>query len=148
MPSKNPRVSVVLPPSVAATLAALSEETGESVSSLVRGILVQIEPGLQRMLHLVMATQAARGEIGHGVSESMKRVVDDLEDALAGAEVHRSAVVCDLVEGAERVDGRMRARREGRRSGGAATKADKSGARVSTDPRLVTRGSGDHKSYK
>ena len=43
MPSKNPRISVVLSPSLAATLAALSEATGDSASSLVRGLLEQTE---------------------------------------------------------------------------------------------------------
>lgn len=108
MPAKNPRLSVVLPASVAATLAAISEETGDSASSLVRGLLEQTEPALQRMLQLVRAAKQAKGQIGAGVAESMHRVVEDLHDALAVADARAGRVVADLVHQAEGVKGRRR----------------------------------------
>lgn len=123
MPAKNPRLSVVLPPSLAATLAALSEVTGESSSSLVRTILEQAEPALGRMLQLMIAAKSAKGQIADGVSESLRRTVDDIQDAMAVADSRLSRVTSDLVNQAEAVQGR-------RRPKGAST------------PVPVTRGSG------
>ena len=133
MPTKSPRLSVVLSPSLAATLAALSEATGDSASSLVRGLLEQTEPALQRMLQLVTAAKAAKGSIGAGVGESLGRVVTDLEDAIALADHRAGRAVRDLVAQAEVVPGRRR------RAGGGAARA---AAAYVLDPRPVTRGSG------
>lgn len=134
MPSKNPRLSVVISPTLAATLAALSEETGESSSGLVRGLLEQTQPALERMLQLVRAAKAAKGNIAGGVGESLHRVVSDLEDAVALADGRMSRAARDLVSSAEEVKGR---RRPGsgaeRRSGPAA---------AGLTPVPVTRGSG------
>lgn len=117
MPSKNPRLSVVLAPSVAATLASLSEETGDSASSLVRGLLEQAHPALERMLHLVRAAKAARGQITEGVGQALKRVVDDLEDAQALADSRTDRVVRDLVDEAQAIKGRRVQRARSRAHG-------------------------------
>ena len=166
MPSKNPRLSVVLTPAVAATLAALSQATGDSASSLVRGILEQVEPALQRMLQLVIATKQAQGKIGEGARISMARVVDDLEDAMAVADARTGRVVRDLVAEVEGVKGRRRrpgfplppaevqayADTNGVRpaapsdaGGSAARSAGRSRVLVSPTPVPVTRGSGTGK---
>ena len=136
MPSKNPRLSVVLSPSLAATLAEISHETQESASSLVRGLLEQAEPALGRMLELVRASKAAKGQIGAGLAGSMDRAIDDLSDAIAVADARAGRVVADLVAQAEAVKGRRRpavgtgAARPGGRSAAPST------------PVPVTRGSG------
>lgn len=135
MPATNPRLSVVLPPSVAATLAALAQETGESASSLVRGLLEQAHPALGRMLELVRAAKGAKGQIGAGLAGTMDRVIDDLEDALAVAESRAGRVVSDLVAQAEAVKGRRRPGRTG------AARPTGAAPAVST-PVPVTRGSG------
>ena len=127
MPSKNPRLSVVLSPSLAATLQALSHATGESASSLVRGILEQSEPAFQRMLQLVAAASAARGQIGDGVAHSLRKVVDDLEDAMVVADARLSRASSDLVGQAEAVSGRRRRQK------------------AASTPVPVTRGSGSPK---
>lgn len=139
MPTKNPRLSIVLSPSLAATLAALSEESGESASSLVRGILDQAAPAFDRMLELIRAAKGAKGQISSGVATSLHRVVDDLEDAVALADSRQRRVIEDLVTKAETVKGRRRAvdaRPAGR--GGSAPAAP-------TTPVPVTRGSGTPK---
>ena len=140
MPTNNPRLSVVLSPSLAATLAALSKATGESASSLVRGLLEQTEPALQRMTQLFTAAAAAKGQIGAGVTDSMARVVDDLEQAMAAADETTQRVHRDLVQAAETVRGRRRA--------GAGAVGGRAGAVELSTPGLVTRGSGHPKSYK
>jgi hypothetical protein len=134
MPSKNPRLSVVLSPALAATLAALAEETGDSASSLVRGLLEQTHPALQRMLDLVKATKRAKGQIGAGVGTALERVVSDLEDAAALAESRVSRAVADLVDTAEKVKGRRRPAASG------ASRGSRSPAAPTPVP--VTRGSG------
>lgn len=133
MPSKNPRLSVVLPPAVAATLGALASETGDSASSLVRGLLEQAHPALDRMLQLVRAAKQAKGGISAGVAGTLDRVVQDLEDAFDLADVRAGRAIRDLVSEAETVKGRRRP--PGRAAGTAA-------AAASSDPRPVTRGSG------
>lgn len=137
MPSKNPRLSVVLPPALAATLAALSKETGDSSSSIVRSLLEQAAPALERMLELVKAAKAAQGQIGAGMAESMHRVVEDLHDAIAIADSRSKRVLGDLVAQAEEVKGRRRPRDEH----GAAGHGAGTAAALST-PVPVTRGSG------
>lgn len=137
MPSKNPRLSVVLSPALAATLAAIAEETGESASGVVRGLLEQSEPALQRMLELVRAAKAAKGQISTGVAVALDRVVDDLEDALALADSRTGRVVADLVSQAQAVQGRRR------RSGQArAARGPAGAAPAHPTPVPVTRGSG------
>lgn len=161
MPSKNPRLSVVLPPALAATLAAIAQETGDSASSLVRGLLEQAAPALERMLELVRAAKAAKGQIGDGVRGSMDRVIDDLHDALAIADSRTGRVLADLVTQAEEVKGRRRPDSDTRsargRSGRTASEvfplppakvqayADRNGIppeRKGLTPVPVTRGSG------
>lgn len=141
MPTKNPRLSVVLSPALAATLAAVAEEAGTSASSLVRGLLEQAEPAFARMLQLLKAARSAKGQIGQGVRGSMERVITDLQDAIALADSRQSRVVADLVSQAEAVKGR---RAGGRRAAPAARTA----ARAEGDPRLVTRGSGTGKTRR
>lgn len=124
----------MLSPALAATLVALAEETGESTSSLVRGLLETAEPSLQRMLSLVRAAKRAKAEIGKGVGGSFDRVVDDLEDAFALAHSRTDRLVRDLVDEAEAVKGRRRA---GGGAGGVGTRPA-----ASSTPVPVTRGSG------
>jgi hypothetical protein len=126
-------MSVVLPPAVAATLSAIAEETGDSASSLVRGLLEQAHPALERMLQLVRAAKQAKGGISSGIAGSLDRVITDLEDAMDLADGRAGRVIRDLVSEAEAVKGRRRT--AGRASGTAA-------AGGPSDPRPVTRGSG------
>lgn len=133
MPTKNPRLSIVISPALAATLAELSEVTEQSSSSLVRGLLEQASPALRRMLELVRAAKAAQGQIGEGLAASMLRVVDDLADAVALADARQGRVLADLVEQAEAVPGRRRRVAAG---GGRAVPV------AAATPGLVTRGSG------
>lgn len=133
MPSKNPRLSVVLSPALAATLASISKATGDSASSLVRSLLDQAHPALERMLQLVTAANSAKGQIGAGVGTALDRVVDDLEDAVALADARTARAVRDLVEQAQEVRGRRRP------GGGVATTG---AAAAASTPGAVTRGSG------
>lgn len=140
MPTKNPRLSVVMSPSLAATLAALSDATGNSVSSLVRDLLEQTEPALQRMVQLVNAAKQAKGAIGSGVGQALDRVITDLEEAVVLADHRAGRAVRDLVETAEAVRGRRRGV-----DGVAGREPVVVGVKT---PALVTRGSGTGKTRK
>jgi hypothetical protein len=135
MPSKNPRLSVVITPSLMATLTGISEETGESASSIVRGFLEQAEPALVRMLQLVKAAKDAKGTIGAGVGQALDRVVVDLEEALDLADIRTERALGDLVASAEAVPSR-------RRWSAAAAQAERAAAAGVPTPVPVTRGSG------
>lgn len=134
MPTKNPRLSVVLSPALATTLAALSDATGDSASSLARSLLEQAHPALERMLQLVRAANLAKGQIGAGVGHVLDKVVDDLEDAVALANARTDRAMRDLVSEAEAVKGR-------RRLGDRALR-DRAGDAGASTPGPVTRGSG------
>jgi hypothetical protein len=142
MPSKNPRLSVVLTPSLAATLAALSDATEQSASSLVRELLQQTEPALGRMLQLVLAAKGAPHAIGAGVAGTLDRVVSDLEDAMALADARTGRVARDLASEAEAIKGRRGGRRLA--DAGSVRQAGR-GAAESSTPGPVTRGSGSGK---
>lgn len=143
MPSKNPRLSVVLTPSLAALLSQLAEETGESASSLVRDLLTQSEGALQRMLQLVIAAKAAKGQIGGGLAASMERVVSDLETLQRLADHRADSMLGDLVSSAEKVRPRRRAPIPGA-PGARAGRVPEGGS----TPVPVTRGSGLPRSTK
>jgi hypothetical protein len=142
MAGKNPRITVSLTPSLVATLAGISKESGESTSSIVRGLLVQSEPAFQRMWQLFKAANTAKGQIGGGTGAALAKVVDDLEDALAVADARLHRATRDLVAGAETVEGRRR------RNGAAGTDSAASASKGGANPRSVTRGSGTGKPGK
>lgn len=142
MSSANPRLSVVLTPSLASTLAAISAETGDSASSLVRNLLEQTHPALLRMLELIRAAKSAQGQIGQGLASSLDRVVDDLQDAVAVADARTGRAIADLVEQAQAVKGRRRPSRMD------AQRPPARPAALPSTPRPVTRGVGHAKRGK
>lgn len=135
MAASNPRISVVLSPSLAATLSALSEASGESVSALVRQFLEQAEGPLQRMVALLEAARLAKGRVSSGLAGSLDRTVSELEDVMAVMDSRMARATRDLVAEAQAVKGRRRPRP------GAAG----AGAAASSTPVPVTRGSGGGK---
>ena len=142
MPASNPRLSVVLTPSLFATLQQLAAATDQSASSIVRDLLLQTEPALRRMLALVLAANGAREQIGDGVGSTLFRVVEDLERELerkTGGEF----VYQDLVDQAEALQGRAaRASGAGERK---RARAVRPLVAEGETPVPVTRGSGTGK---
>lgn len=59
MPAKNPRIAVIVPKSVHATVRRLAGLRGVSVSAVVREFLVETEPVLQRVANLMDAAARA-----------------------------------------------------------------------------------------
>lgn len=139
MTGKNPRITISLTPSLVATLSGISKETGESMSTMVREVLIQSEPAFHRMYELFKAANAAKGQIGGGTGAALAKVVDELEEAMAVADVRVKRATRDLVDSAEKVAGRRR-----KTVGAARGPAHSTGERLAT-PRLVTRGVGTNK---
>jgi len=74
MPTKNPRLTITLQPSLAAQLRTLSELTGNSQSSLIADLLDGSGPVFDRMIQVLRAAKTAK--------EAMKgKLVADMEDA-------------------------------------------------------------------
>lgn len=74
MPTKNPRLTITLEPSLAAQLRTLSELTGNSQSSLIAELLEGSGPVFDRMIQVLQAAKTAK--------EAMRgRLVADMEDA-------------------------------------------------------------------
>ena len=74
MPTKNPRLTITLEPSLAAQLRTLSELTGNSQSSLIAELLEGSGPVFDRMIQVLQAAKTAK--------EAMRgRLVSDMEDA-------------------------------------------------------------------
>ena len=143
MAAKSPRLSVSISPSLSALLAQLAHESEQSASSLVRELLEQSEPALGRLLQLLQAAKSAKGQVGAGVAGALDRVVGDLEEALAVADLRVGRATRDLVTVAESVNGRRRpaaGMRRGAPSGGPEV--------LPSTPVPVTRGSGGGKPAK
>ena len=74
MPTKNPRLTITLEPSLAAQLRTLSELTGNSQSSLIAELLEGSGPVFDRMIQVLQAAKTAK--------EAMRgKLVADMEDA-------------------------------------------------------------------
>lgn len=66
MPTPNPRISVTLPPSLAAILRELSALTGNSQSALISELLETSKPIFERMVTVLRAAASVKDE---GLSE-------------------------------------------------------------------------------
>jgi hypothetical protein len=74
MPTKNPRLTITLEPSLAAQLRTLSELTGNSQSSLIAELLQGSGPVFDRLIQVLQAAKTAK--------EAMRgKLVADMEDA-------------------------------------------------------------------
>lgn len=77
--AKNPRVSITLREEDHAVLQRLSAVNGESMSSIVAGLVEAVTPALARVADVAEAAQSAMPE----VLDELQRVVEDGEAVLA-----------------------------------------------------------------
>ena len=70
MTTKNPRLTITLQPALSAQFRRLSELTGQSQSSIIAELLSGSEPVLERMIRVLEAAEAAKGEL-RGVSRAV-----------------------------------------------------------------------------
>jgi Ribbon-helix-helix protein, copG family len=127
MPTLNPRVNVTLSPSLFDLVGHLARLQGASRSQVLRELLEAAEPALQRAVAFMQAAERAKGAVQAGFGDSLMRAQDRIEAELGKHLERVDSTTADLVEMAERVEGRRPGRP--RSSGGA-----RAGARVPNPP--------------
>ena len=83
MPTRNPRVNVVVTPDQHQLLTALAKEQNRSAASLVREMVDAAEPLMRRTVELLDLANTARGMSQTAAREALEAVLQDLQ-ALAG----------------------------------------------------------------
>lgn len=139
MPTLNPRITVTLRPSTAATLRRLSELTGNSQSAMVSELLEESEPVFQRMTAVLEAAQKAQKEAKAGVVEGMERAQSRLEESLGLVRAQFDEYTGDLLAGLEDVKRRAR-KTTARQPGGGAPSAPAPTSAGAKRPPLSNRG--------
>lgn len=115
MHMKKPRITVSLEPDDYAVLADLSAVNGESMSSIVAGLVSAVTPALSRVADLLRVATTAQGD----VLENLRLVAEESEAVM-------SPLLQEVMEAVEVVEGET------------ARVVEAGGG----DPRPVTRGSG------
>jgi hypothetical protein len=117
MPTFNPRVNVTLSPSLFDLVGHLATLQGASRSQVLRELLEAAEPALQRAVALMQAAERAKGAVRSGLGDSLMRAQDRIEAELGKHLDLVDSTTGDLVEMAQRIEGRRPGRT--RASGGA-----------------------------
>lgn len=82
MPTKNPRLTFTLSPSLAAQLRKLSELTGNSQSSLIGELLEGSGPVFDRTIQLLEAAKSAKQSMRGKITGDMEAAQAEIEGAL------------------------------------------------------------------
>ena len=114
MPTKNPRLTITLQPSLAAQLRKLSELTGNSQSGLIADLLDGTGPVFDRMIQVLEAAKTAKESIKGRMADDMERAQAKMEGALGMVLEGFDEITGSLLDEAEEVT------RRGRGSAGAA----------------------------
>lgn len=150
MPTFNPRVNVTLSPSLFDLVGRLATLQGASRSQVLRELLEAAEPALQRAVALMQAAERSKGAVREGLGDSLMRAQDRIEAELGKHLDLVDSTTHDLVEMAERIEGRRpgRTRESGGARGGAgapnppaSNRGVKSPERATTPPQSSHRGS-------
>lgn len=88
MPTKNPRLTITLTPSLGAQLRTLSDLTGNSQSSLIADLLEGSGPVFDRMIEVLTAakgaTEAMRGKVANDLDKAQAKMEKQLGLAMEG----------------------------------------------------------------
>lgn len=82
MPTKNPRLTITISPSLAAQLRRMSELTGNSQSALIVELLEGSGPVFDRLIKTLEAATAARSSITGAIGNSLDAAQVKLEKQL------------------------------------------------------------------
>ena len=136
MPTKNPRLTMTLTPTIAAQLRRLSELTGNSQAALVSELLEGQEKVFAKLIHVLEAAHVAKEQMVAGLTE-------DMEKAQAKIEAQLGLVLDDFDQGfAPLVAEAEKIRRRSGRAAPAPAGAARQGRRgKGSDPHLLTGGS-------
>jgi hypothetical protein len=136
MPASNPRLTITLKPSTAATLRRLSELTGNSQSALISELLDVNEAALSRLVTVLQAATDAKLAINEEMASGLHLAQQQLEQQLGlSLEVFDTATA-PILDEAERVVRRraksVRRLAGARSDGGGATPMSNRGVRLTT----------------
>ena len=141
MPTKNPRLTLTLSPSLAAQLRRMSELTGNSQAALISELLEGNDKVFARLIQVLEAAQSAKGDMVAKFSQDMDSAQAKIEAQLGLALEAIEEPTRSLLEDSERIKRRgARTPREGTRLRGGATAPQRPAAPSS--PPLLTGGSG------
>ena len=85
MPTKNPRLTITMQPSLAAIVRELSALTGSSQGSLIAELLEQGTPVLERLVVTLRAAQSARADVRNKLAEDLSAAQQRIESQLGFA---------------------------------------------------------------
>jgi len=119
MPTKNPRLTITLQPSLAAQLRTLSELTGSSQSSLIAELLDGSGPVFDRMIQVLQAAKTAKEAMKGRLVADMEEAQTKMEGALGIAMEGFDLFTGSLLDEAELVTRRARSERGATRQRGA-----------------------------
>lgn len=108
MPTKNPRLTITLQPSLAVQLRRLSELTGNSQSGLIADLLAGSGPVFDRMIQVLEAAQTAKEAMRGKLADDMEAAQSKIEGALGMAMEGLDLFSGSLLEEAEAVTRRAR----------------------------------------
>lgn len=117
MPTKNPRLTITLQPSLAAQLRRLSELTGNSQSALISELLSGSGGVFDKMILLLEAAQKAKDSIKGRMAPELDAAQEKMQLALGLALEGFDDLSASFLDEAEQVSRRSRKRVPGRASG-------------------------------
>lgn len=138
MPTKNPRLTITLKPSLAATLRRLSEITGNSQSSIIAEALDGTEAVFARVVQVLEAAEKAKAQLRGRSAKMLDRAQAQIEGQLSllmgefdkGADRSLEALQVLTREEPEAATGRRETERKRRHEGGAATSEAPAGGKL------------------
>lgn len=142
MPTKNPRLTMTLTPTIAAQLRRLSELTGSSQASLISELLEGQEMVFDRVIHALEAAKLVKEEMKSSLRADLDRSQQVIEAQLGLVLESLDNAASPLLKEAEKIR-----RRKGRApaAGMQAKRSHVAGARPRSaavpDPHLLTGGS-------
>jgi len=139
MPTKNPRLTITLHPSLAAQLRTLSELTGNSQSSLIADLLDGSGPVFDRMIQVLQAAKTAKEAMKGKLVADMEEAQTKMEGALGIAMDGFDLFTGSLLDEAEAVTRRARRVKAGASHGarGAVAPTPISNRGVRLDPKAT-----------
>ena len=108
MPTKNPRLTITLQPSLAAQLRRLSELTGNSQSALIADLLSGSGPVFDRLIQVLEAAEAAKGAMKGRITGEMEAAQSKIEGAMGIVMENFDLFTGSLLDEAEAVGRRAR----------------------------------------
>ncbi|MDN4592310.1 hypothetical protein DBA29_27980 [Xenophilus aerolatus] len=139
MPAKNPRLTITLNPTLAATLRRLSELTGNSQSAVIGELLEGSEQVFAKIIRVLEAAEKAKAEVkgraAANLEEAQGRMEAQLQLVMGEFDEYTGSLLADVEEVSRRArKGSASQQVEGGRGDGGQRSARRPPATVATPP--------------